>query len=81
MNSLTLTNHAKRRLIQRDKTASLMRPKELSSLISTAKEFDGASKRDHGFKARYYLIESIKLVLVVNPENNKIVTVYKKDLT
>jgi hypothetical protein len=81
MNALILTNHAKQRMMKRDKATSLMKPKELSLLISTAVEFNKEIKKDHGFKARYYLIESIKLVLVVNPQNNKIVTVYKKDLT
>lgn len=78
---LILTNHAKKRMIERDKAASFMKPKELNYLISTAVEFDKSVKHDHGFKAKYYLIKSIELILVVNPENKKIVTVYKKDLT
>lgn len=53
-----------------------MRPKELQALIASARKFDKAVKRDHGFQAEYYLIESLDLVLVVNPANSVIVTVY-----
>ncbi len=55
-----------------------MKPKELNSLIANATEFNKQTKRNYGFDAKYYLIEPIQLVLVVNPENKKIVTVYTK---
>jgi hypothetical protein len=78
MTDLILTNHAKRRMIERSKVASFMKPKELNSLIANATEFNKQTKRNYGFDAKYYLIEPIQLVLVVNPENKKIVTVYTK---
>jgi hypothetical protein len=79
MGDLILTKHAKKRMIERSKIASFMKPSELNSLIANATEFTKEVGRNHGFEAKYYLIESIELILVVNPQNKKIVTVYKKD--
>jgi hypothetical protein len=76
---MVLSNHAKTRMIQRHKAASFMKPSQLNALITSAVKFDKAVKRNHGFKAEYYLIDSIGLVLVLNPLNNVVVTCYEKD--
>lgn len=76
---MILSEHAKKRMIKRSKKASLMRPRELNALIDTATTFDKMVKRDHGFSAKYYLVESLNLVLVVNPATSVIVTCYERN--
>lgn len=66
-------------MIKRSKKASLMRPRELRALIETATPFDKVVKRDHGFGAKYFLVESLNLVLVVNPTTSIIVTCYERN--
>lgn len=73
---MMLSQHAKNRLILRNKEASFMRKTELQALIDSAVRFDKAVNKDHGFQAEYYLIQSIQLILVLNPKNGVIVTCY-----
>ena len=72
---MTLTNHAKQRIMQRSKIASLMRPKEFDALIQSAKRLDKDLSYKYAVASDYYLLESIDLVLVVNPMG-AIITVY-----
>lgn len=77
--AMNLSEHAKKRMIKRSKKASLMRPRELMALIHTATPFTKEVKRDHGFGAKYYFVESLNLVLVVNPKTAIIVTCYERN--
>lgn len=77
--NMNLSEHAKKRMIKRSKKASLMRPRELNALIETATPFTKEVKRDHGFSAKYLWVESLNLVLVVNPVNSVIVTCYERN--
>ena len=66
---MRLTNHAKKRIIERNKAASHMSPKQLESLIDSS-EFvlDGSIK--------YVILKSIDLVLVLNTLNDQVLTAY-----
>jgi hypothetical protein len=67
---MTFSNHAKKRMMERNKAAALMRPKEI---ISLAKDAPVKMKKT----ALCYILDSIDLVLVVNPENQVIITCYR----
>lgn len=66
---MQLTKHAARRIIQRNKQASFMTPKQLNELVANAdKVTDGAID--------YILLKSIDLVLVTDSTTGNVVTAY-----
>jgi hypothetical protein len=66
---MQLTKHAMKRIVERNKQASFMTPKQLISLVSKSdKVIDGPIE--------YVLIKSIDLVLVLNSFNGNVVTAY-----
>jgi hypothetical protein len=67
---MTFSFHAKNRMMQRNKAAANLTPKELIALTLTA---EVRLKGD----VLCYLLKEIDLVLVVNPVNQVIVTCYK----
>ena len=66
---MTLSNHAKKRIMQRNKLASDLTPKEIFALLPSAE------MKQKG-EAHCYILKEIDLVLVVNPENEVVMTVY-----
>lgn len=67
---MQLTKHAINRIIERNKDASYMTPKQLNSLVNTSEIIaDGL--------INFILLKSIDLVLVLNTSNNQIVTAYR----
>jgi hypothetical protein len=66
---MTLSNHAKLRMIQRNKKAADLSPKQLLALLPTAE----VQKKDD---AVFYILKELDLVLVVNPLNQVVVTAY-----
>jgi hypothetical protein len=68
--SMTLTNHAIKRIIERNKAASFMTPKQLTSLANSAEIInDGHIK--------YLIMKSIDIVLVLNTSNDQVLTTYR----
>ena len=66
---MTLSNHAKKRMIERNKKAADLSPKAIFALIPTAE-----TKLKSG--VLFYILKEIDLVLVVNPLNQVVVTTY-----
>ena len=66
---MKLTNHAIKRIIQRNKAASFMAPKQLDSFINSAEMITQGN-------INYFLLKSIDLVLVVNRLNGNVITAY-----
>lgn len=66
---MRLTYHAINRIIQRNKDASYMTPKQLTLLANQAETIvDGHIK--------YLLMKSIDIVLVLNTSNDAVLTAY-----
>ena len=66
---MTLTKHAMRRIVERNKAASYMTFKQLQSLINSSEIIVIGT-------INAILLKSIDLVLIVNTLNGKIVTAY-----
>ena len=66
---MQLTRHAIKRIVERNKLASFMTPKELNDLVVSSEIVECS-------EVVYYLMKTIDLVLVVNKLNGNALTAY-----